>query len=696
MALNTGWLPADELRMTGKFENAPVLPPDPIAMLLEQALGSEKPENLASGSSVSAPAPAEVTDLDAVAAATVDNSLLNMRQRPGVDFGLLATLSEGDAVSVLALNRDKQWALVETTDGQTGWVSLELLAVDGDVSDAPQLVTLAPGPDYPANQVTPLAYLSGQPVAVSVSTSGGSDTVSPAAMNVSTNPVMPSRVLAPVAEGKITRKVDLLRKPDPQAGLLATLVDEPVTVLAVNEARDWAVIQTTNRRAGWVPVDSFTISEGSLDNAYPVNTGWVQSNELELKNGPGIFYDTVGVAAINNLVAVLAKNDGGNWVQVEPMSGGRGWMTPSFLTMMVPLAAIPSASSFSYPEPEIAAEPAPAVPLRPAKDLIVLQKSSGGDIMLINADGSNLRRLTNGIDPVLSPDGETVAFTRWQGDQGSLWTINTNGSNERFVLGEIRKAKGPDWSPNGSQIVLNYQHGGRLDNEILNFDLTKNPNPKIPWNAEEVEVVMEPITDGSGNVVGMKPIMKVTLPPDPHWGLRVVNLTDGSSEDVDGGTYAFRPAWHPGRDWYVVSDGGRGLLGVDVNRPEYRETVSENIGDGSPAFSPDGASLVVTSKNQGGYDLYRMNADGSGRVRLTNTPLWETSGPDEKPAWNNVAPAWSPDGTQIAFLTDRTGRWEIWVMNADGSNPQPMFSDTVNDQLDIQYNFVDERVFSWR
>jgi hypothetical protein len=61
-------------------------------------------------------------------------------------------------------------------------------------------------------------------------------------MNVSSNPVMPARVLAPVAEGKINRTVEMLRKPDPKAGLLATLVDEPVTVLAVNEARDWAII----------------------------------------------------------------------------------------------------------------------------------------------------------------------------------------------------------------------------------------------------------------------------------------------------------------------------------------------------------------------------------------------------------------------------------------------------------------------
>ena len=264
MALNTGWLPTDELRITGTFENAPVLPPDPIAMLLEQALGSGSEEGSASGgsSSVSAPASAKVTDLAAIATATVSNPLLNMRQRPGANFELLATLSEGDEVSVLALNRDKQWALVETTDSNTGWVSLELLTVDGDLSAAPQLVTFSPGPDYPANQVAPIALLSGQPVAISASTSGASGIASPAAVNVSSNPVMPSRVLAPVASGKFNRKVELLREPDPQAGLLATLVDEPVTVLAVNEARDWAVVQTTLSRVGWVPIDSFTLDEG--------------------------------------------------------------------------------------------------------------------------------------------------------------------------------------------------------------------------------------------------------------------------------------------------------------------------------------------------------------------------------------------------------------------------------------------------
>jgi Tol biopolymer transport system component len=104
----------------------------------------------------------------------------------------------------------------------------------------------------------------------------------------------------------------------------------------------------------------------------------------------------------------------------------------------------------------------------------------------------------------------------------------------------------------------------------------------------------------------------------------------------------------------------------------------------------------VAFNNHGKYNIHRLNSDGEGRVPLTKTPLWVTAEPGDQEAWNNVSPAWSPDGSQIAFLTDRTGRWEIWVMNLDGSSQRPMFPDEVNDQLQFNYAFVDERVLSWR
>jgi hypothetical protein len=87
-------------------------------------------------------------------------------------------------------------------------------------------------------------------------------------------------------------------------------------------------------------------------------------------------------------------------------------------------------------------------------------------------------------------------------------------------------------------------------------------------------------------------------------------------------------------------------------------------------------------------------------VRLTETP-WRVIGDrrlngEEPRLWNNAAPAWSPDGSQIAFLTDRTGQWEIWVINADGSNQRPLIPAEMLAGLNLQYNGVDERALSWR
>ncbi len=75
-----------------------------------------------------------------------------------------------------------------------------------------------------------------------------------------------------------------------------------------------------------------------------------------------------------------------------------------------------------------------------------------------------------------------------------------------------------------------------------------------------------------------------------------------------------------------------------------------------PAWSPDGSQIAFASGFDG-LDVHRVNADGSGSVsRLTDSP-----GHDDEPAW-------SPDGSQIAFGSVRTGDYEVWVMNVDGSN----------------------------
>ncbi len=683
-----GWVPAEVMRVTGTLAEAPVLPPDPIGAALARA--SSPPSE--SGATVSRQT-IDIDGLESAATARVNNDVLNLRQRPGSSYKLLDTLALDDEVTILALNRDKEWALVKTAGEQLGWGSMDFLDVDGSLADVSQVRTLAPDQDHPANQVAPMVLLSGSAEAVAVvsnspAADGGPAAAGiPAAATIATDSAsaVPGNTLAVITTAVVNTKTDLRRGPGTSYGTLQTLtVDEIVSVRAVNQQQDWAVVQATNSRVGWIPLNSLTL-ENSVDNAPQVLTAWVKNNELEVRGGPGIFHDVVGTLALNDLVSVLALNEGRNWALVETLSGGQGWITLKFLDIAGSLADIPQISSPPVAE-SLASAPALPAPSGPPSGQLVFQTASGGNIMLINADGTGLHYLTNGIDPALSPDGKMVAFTRWAGDTGTLWVINVDGTDERAVLGNTRKAKGPDWSPDGRQIALNFQHGGRLEaiEKCQNFD---GSFPNIPRNATNIAIRRD----------GRRMFICWTEQPDAQWSLRVVNVTDGAFDDLYGGIYAFRPAWDPSQPWRIVSDSGDGLLAVDINRAEYREPLTDEMGDGSPAFSPDGRFIAMSTKTQNSYDIYRMNADGNGRVRLTQTPVWVPVQPEsDGRQWNNVAPVWSPDGSRIAFLTDRNSRWEIWVMNADGSEQHPMFSDKISSQLDISYSFVDERVLSWR
>jgi len=78
--------------------------------------------------------------------------------------------------------------------------------------------------------------------------------------------------------------------------------------------------------------------------------------------------------------------------------------------------------------------------------------------------------------------------------------------------------------------------------------------------------------------------------------------------------------------------------------------------DSYPAWSPDGTRIAFVSERDGNSEIYVMNADGSDPRRLT----------DE--AAVDAYPAWSPNGREIAFVSAREGAAEVFMMDADGSN----------------------------
>lgn len=332
---------------------------------------------------------------------------------------------------------------------------------------------------------------------------------------------------------------------------------------------------------------------------------------------------------------------------------------------------------------------------------LVFQTQSGGDIYLINADGTGLRRLTHGLDPQLSPDGARVAFTRWEPEY-ELFTINTDGSGETAWASGWRQMKSPTWSADGSRLVVSYQSGGRLEDEIRRINLVNaarnEQGVRVPLQAREVELEGDTLT--------------YRLPMDAHWYLLQVDLATGQLDTLPAGQYAYSPTWHPtdpNRLLYTV--GGRGIALYDA-ASQATGPVTTDGNDRAPAISPDGSRVAVSYNQSGHWEVHTFNIDGSNRRRLTETPLSvlaertvlqtqpvagkERTVAPEQPNWNNAAPAWSPDGSQIAFMTDRTGRWEIWLMNADGSNQRPMFPNGALDGLAFQYNGVDEHMLSWR
>jgi dipeptidyl aminopeptidase/acylaminoacyl peptidase len=110
-------------------------------------------------------------------------------------------------------------------------------------------------------------------------------------------------------------------------------------------------------------------------------------------------------------------------------------------------------------------------------------------------------------------------------------------------------------------------------------------------------------------------------------------------------------------------DGNEEIYVMNPDGTGQTRLTSDGASDFGPAWSPDGTKIAFNK----GFDIFVMNADGSTQTRLTSA------------AAMNIAPSWSPDGTKIAFHSSRDGNFEIYVMNADGSNQTRLTSNAAGD-----------------
>jgi Tol biopolymer transport system component len=261
-------------------------------------------------------------------------------------------------------------------------------------------------------------------------------------------------------------------------------------------------------------------------------------------------------------------------------------------------------------------------------------------------------------------NGKLTFFSGAQ-DLPNIWTANPDGTGARRLTNDnvaIDPPSEPTWSADGSRIAISGLFWMSGDTTPAENDATFIVSGAFPsWSPDGQRVAY---TVQPGNFSGGR-------------ALRIANL-DGTGVhtlDYPGCVSDLRTAWSPDgskiafqrsniaacnepdafRDWadiYVINTDGSGLTRLAGSGP--RE-------DSHPNWSPDGSKIAFDSDiappYTGGQEIFVMNADGTNPVRLTNNTV------------SDLAPAWSPDGTKIVYqhASESTGAPEIHIMNADGS-----------------------------
>jgi hypothetical protein len=419
----------------------------------------------------------------------------------------------------------------------------------------------------------------------------------------------------------------------------------------------------------------------------PVATVKTGQGRLNIRSGPGTGYLVVAKANDGDTYPVLGHSAAGDWLELQLNGGETGWASAAYLEVDgdvsgLPVSLVPAPSPQADDATNSAASSAAGATASSVaavanydtsatgdlQGTLVFQQSPGGMIYAYDLQTGKLWELTHGFDPAISPDGSTVAFVRDGGETG-LYLINIDGSNERRIF-ERSVLSSPKWSPDGNSIVFT-----RHDEGVDCYQMGPN-YCMLPEEAKHRFPMGIPDT--------------IPLVTEYQYKLSAVNSDGSNFHDIAALNSARAPDWS---DAGIVYQSSAGIqITSDSENAENREVIFDNLNPYyfDPDLQPGGNQIVFQLKGAAQTDLWAVNTDGTGKHALTQP---KTTLVDSLPS--NVAPAYSPDGKYIVFLSNRqsdnnAGDWHLWVMNADGSNQRQLPID-----MAINYTYGLDQVVSW-
>jgi Tol biopolymer transport system component len=299
--------------------------------------------------------------------------------------------------------------------------------------------------------------------------------------------------------------------------------------------------------------------------------------------------------------------------------------------------------------PNLSPPPAP-------NPLIGFGSSSQGvpEIYTMNQDGSHRFQLTFDApllqfpgDFAWSPDGLRIAYELDRHGQDKIVLMNADGSGKRDLTSRTGYESNPVWSPDGLKIAFRGENGiytARIYAAGA-LRLTTNRDSQPAWSPDGSRLAFTSEVANRGQIYVMN--------------------ADGSGQTnlSNSATYDSGAKWSPsGLQLLFIrraEEFGSGDLMVMKSNGSSQAKVTNVPGVMEAAWSPDGTKILFSSAQTGFAQIYTINADGTGLLRLTNSDGQDNSG------------EWSPDGKKIVFVSDRghlgSGS-NVYLMNSDGSN----------------------------